>query len=241
MIEEIRWSLQTFSNDILSQTENAFQDNDSEKDFHDDNKNSLPQSSDDDSQVEESFLDIVDSIQHQIQQQFESKHFIFNDYSEDSEMRDLKFIFNLEFHSLKHHIYYSSSEEKTILDDEEGQTIEDLDVYNHSHNPQTQIVDEKMQYDDEKDFLNDNASMKNVEHSMHFEVAMNDINRSSSISNDVDILNVEEGDNDEDRNLFIVDIFFVSSFANTLSIQRRLWHFARFPISHHSSIFRESL
>ena len=240
MIEEICWSLQASSNNALPQTGNAFSDNENQKDFLDDSKNSLLQSSDDDSQVEEFFLDIVDSIQHQIQRS-ESKNFIFNDYSEDSEMRDMKFIFDFEYHSLEHHIYFSSSEEETISNDEQEQAVEDFKVYIDFHNSQSQFADDEMQYDDKKDFLSENESMKNVEHSVNFEITVKNINRSSSISNDVDILNVEEEDNDENHNLFIVGIFFVFSFANTLSIQRRLWHFARLSISHHSSILRESL
>ena len=232
--------MQIFSNNVLSQTENAFSNNENQKDFHDDNKNSLLQSSDDDNQIKKSFLDIVDSIQHQIQR-FESKNFIFNDYSKDNEMRNMKFIFDFEYHNFEHHIYFSSNEKKTTSNDEKKQTIENFRIYIDFHNSQSQIVDDEMKYDDEKDFLNENESMKNVEHSMNFEITMKNINRNSSISNDVDILNVEKKNNDENHNLFIVNIFFVFSFANRLSVQRRLWHFAKFSISHHSSILRESL
>ena len=212
--------MQAFSNNAFSQIEKAFSNNENQKDFHDDSKNSLLQSFDDDNQVKKSFFDIIDSIQHQIQR-FESKHFIFNEYSKNNEMQNMKFIFDIEFSSFEHHIYFSLNEEKTIFDDEKKQTIENFEIYNDFHNSQSQNDDDEMQYDDEKDFFNENENMKNFENSMNFEITIENINENFSISNDVDILSVEKK-NDENHNFFIVNVFFVFSFANTLSVQRRL-------------------
>lgn len=106
--------------DFVFQIENTFQHNDDEILFHDNNKNySLLQSFDHDNQMKKQFLDFVDSIQHHISR-FEFEHFIFNHYSKDNEIRNMKFIYNRDYNNFEHHIYYFSNKKKTIFENKKN-------------------------------------------------------------------------------------------------------------------------